>query len=96
MSDILQKAVEALTAKLGGVDFGGSAKFEIDGQGAVVVDSSGVRISDEATDVTIGAAADVFSDLMAGDLDPTMAYMSQRLRIDGDMGMAMKLAQQLA
>lgn len=100
MSAALDKAVEALSAKLADADLGGMVKFEIDGEGAVMVDGSqtppSIQAGDGDADVTIGADAGVFEEMLAGDLDPTSAYMSGRLRIDGDMGMAMRLAQLLA
>ncbi len=92
MSDILNAAVAALNEKLGGADFGGSAKFSIDGEGAVVIDSSGARISDDPADVTLSADAETFQGIMSGDENPTSAFMTGKLKVDGDMGMAMKLA----
>ncbi|MEJ5219418.1 SCP2 sterol-binding domain-containing protein [Cognatishimia sp. D5M38] len=91
MSDIVTKAVEALTEKLGGDEFDGSAKFEIEGEGAIVIDSDGVRASDDDTDVTLTADADTFQEILEGELNPTAAFMGGRLSVDGDMGMAMKL-----
>lgn len=100
MSDMIQESIAALTAKLGAADLGGTAKFEIQGQGAIFVDGSSmppsIAAGDGDADVTISADADVISELMSGSLDPTSAYMSGRLKIDGDMGLAMKLAQMLA
>lgn len=91
MSDMLSKAVEALTEKLGGDSFDGSAKFEIEGQGSIVIDGDGVRASDDETDVTLSADADTFQEILEGELNPTAAFMGGRLSVDGDMGMAMKL-----
>lgn len=89
-----------LKEKLSGADLGGAAKFEIDGEGAVMVDGGqtppAVSVGDGEADVTISADSDTFAEMMAGDLDPTSAYMGGRLRIDGDMGLAMKLASLLA
>jgi putative sterol carrier protein len=92
MSDILNEAVAALTEKLGGGSVDGSVKFEIEGVGAVVIDGDGVRIGDDATDVTLSADADTFQQIMSGDLNPTSAFMTGKLALDGDMGAAMKLA----
>ena len=52
MTDIMAEAVEAIEKKLGGSVFNGSAKFDIEGEGSIIIDSSGVRISDDETDVT--------------------------------------------
>ncbi|MEM9350485.1 MAG: SCP2 sterol-binding domain-containing protein [Pseudomonadota bacterium] len=88
---MIDSAVAALQEKLGG-GFDGSAKFEIDGEGSIVVDSDGVRASDDAADVTLKADAETFQGILAGDVNPTTAFMSGKLTLDGDMGMAMKLA----
>lgn len=95
---IIDAAVAALTEKMAGTDFDGSAKFEIDGEGAVMVDGNGVReaTEGEAADVTMSADADVFQEIMAGDLNPTSAFMSGKLKLDGDMGTAMKLGSALS
>jgi putative sterol carrier protein len=41
--------------------------------------------------ITISMAAADFVDLATGKLDGTMAFMSGKLKIKGDMGLAMKL-----
>lgn len=96
MSETLQTAVEKLNEKLSGADFGGSAKFDIANEGAIVLDGAGARISDEETDVTLSADAETFQSILAGETDPTSAFMSGSLTVDGDMGTAMQLASALA
>lgn len=96
MSAILDEAVKALNERLGGAGFDGSAKFDIDGEGAIVIDGSGTHISDDDTDVTLSASADTFRAILAGEQNATAAFMMGRLRVAGDMGMAMKLAGILA
>lgn len=96
MSDILAKAAEALGEKLGAGAFDGSAKFQIEGLGALVLDSDGVRISDEEADVTLSADTETFQEILSGELNPTSAFMTGKLTVDGDMGAAMKLASALA
>lgn len=96
MSDILDAAVAALNDKLGGADFDGSAKFSIEGEGSVIIDASGARASDDDADVTLSASAETFEAIMEGDMNPTAAFMSGKLSVDGDMGMAMKLSSVLA
>jgi putative sterol carrier protein len=91
MSDIVAAAVEALSGKLGGGGFDGTAKFVIAGEGAVMIDADGVRAGDEPADVTLTADADTFRAILDGEMNPTSAFMSGRLSIDGDMGAAMRL-----
>ena len=90
MSEILAKAVAALSEKMGD-GFDGSVKFLIDGEGAIMVDSDGVREGDEDADCTMSADAETFEAIMGGDMNPTAAFMSGKLKVDGDMGTAMKL-----
>ncbi len=90
MSNVIEAAVAALNEKLG-VGFDGTAKFVIEGEGAVVIDSDGARAGDDDTDVTLSADADTFQSIMAGELNPTTAFMTGKLSVDGDMGMAMRL-----
>jgi len=91
MSKVIEKAVVALNEKLAESDFGGSAKFVIEGEGSVVVDAQGARAGDDEADVTLTADADTFQSMMDGDTNPTAAFMSGKLTVDGDMGLAMKL-----
>ncbi len=91
MSDTLTAAVEALNRRLAGGGLDGSVKFAIEGEGAVRIDGTGARIDDGEADCTLFASRETFQALLGGDLDPTAAFMSGRLRIEGDMGLAMRL-----
>jgi len=91
MNEVIKQAVEALGTKIaGGID--GTAKFVIEGEGSIVVDGDGVRAGEDDTDVTLTASAETFQGMMNGDVNPTMAFMSGQLKIDGSMSAAMKLA----
>jgi putative sterol carrier protein len=90
MSDIIDAAVAALTEKLTS-GFDGVAKFVIAGEGAIMMDGAGARAGDEAAEVTLTADADTFRDILEGSLNPTTAFMTGKLSVDGDMGLAMKL-----
>ncbi len=95
MSDVVEAAVAALSEKMSG-GFDGTAKFVIEGEGAIVVDGAGVHAGDDDADVTLTADTDTFQAILSGDLDPAGAFMSGRLKIDGDMGAAMRLGSALA
>jgi putative sterol carrier protein len=69
--------------------------FAIDGAGTWTV-----RVADGAVTVdegdtggecTIATSAEVFEKIVAGQQNPTAAYMSGKLKIKGDIGAAMKL-----
>jgi putative sterol carrier protein len=90
MSEMIDAAVKALSAKMSG-GFDGVAKFVIPGEGAIMMDMDGVRAGDEPADVTLTADADVFRAILDGDINPTMAFMQGKLAVDGNMGLAMKL-----
>ncbi len=96
MSDFLEKAAAELNTKMGDDGFDGSAKFAVEGVGAIMLDSDGARVSDDEADVTLKADADTFQEIFDGELNPTSAFMTGKLTIDGDMGLAMKLAAVLA
>ena len=96
MSDVVTAAVKALNDKLDGNGFDGVAKFEIEDEGAIVIDETGARAGDDAADVTLSASADTFQDILTGNLDATSAFMTGRLKLDGDMGLAMRLGSVLS
>ena len=95
MSETIEAAVAALSEKITD-GFDGAAKFVIQGEGSVMIDADGVRAGDGDADVTLSADAETFSAILDGELDPTSAYMSGSLAIDGDMGVAMRLGSILA
>ena len=96
MSDIINEAVKVLSAKMDGVEIGGTVKFEIEGEGCVMVNDTDAHAGDEEADVTLSSDPETFQGIMSGDTNPTSAFMTGKLKVDGDMGMAMKLASALA
>ena len=96
MSDVVTEAVAALNAKMGSAGFDGAAKFVITDEGAIMIDGNGARAADEDADVTLTASAETFRAILEGDQNPTAAFMTGKLSVDGDMGLAMKLSSVLA
>jgi len=96
MSEVIDGAIEALKQKLGEDGFDGSVKFEIAGEGAVLIDGEGARAGDDDADCTLSADADTFQAMMDGSLNPTAAFMTGKLTVDGDMSLAMRLGSLLA
>jgi putative sterol carrier protein len=60
------------------------------------MDRDGVRAGDEEADVTLTASTETFRGILEGDVNPTMAFMTGKLKIDGSMGLAMKLGSVLS
>ena len=96
MSEVLEKAVAAIIDKMAGATFDSSVKFKIEDEGSIVVDSDGVRVSDEETDCTLIASLDVFTKILDGDMNATEAYMTGSLKVEGSMSAAMELSSLLA
>ena len=90
MSQVIDAAVQQLNARLGG-SYDGTAKFVITGEGTVFIDQSGAREGDGEADVTLTASRETFESILDGSTNPTMAYMSGKLKLDGALPMAMKL-----
>jgi putative sterol carrier protein len=89
MSAVIDKAVELLAAKVG--EFDGSVKFVIEDEGAIMLDDAGVRAGDEEAACTLTASVETFEGIMSGDVNATSAFMTGKLKLDGDMGQAMRL-----
>lgn len=73
---------------------GAKIKFVLDGN-AVMVDGTGntneVKAEDGEADCTITTTMETMQAVRDGDLNPMMAVMSGKIKISGDMGLAMKL-----
>lgn len=92
MSDVVTEAVAALNAKMNGAGFDGTAKFVIEGEGSIIIDENGARAGDDDADVSLTASTETFKAILDGELNPTTAFMTGKLTVDGDMGQAMKLS----
>jgi len=86
-------ASQADPAKTAGMS--NSYVFDIDGAGQwkVDVDDGAVTVTEGGgdADVVISASEETFEKIVAGEQNPTSAYMTGKLKIKGDMGAAMKL-----
>ena len=90
MSNVIDAAVVALNEKLGGFN-DGTAKFVIKDEGAIMVDAGGARAGDDDADVTLTASRETFEGIIAGDVNPTTAFMTGKLKVAGDMSVALRL-----
>ena len=69
--------------------------FDIEGEGQWHVDVREGKIAVAEgggdADATISTSAETFDKIVAGEQNPTSAYMTGKLKVKGDMGAAMKL-----
>jgi len=87
-SEIATKMTAALE-KAGGIDK--SVKFDFEGDGAVWAQGTSAEVSDKDADCVISVDKADFISLAKGEMDPMMAFMSGKLKVTGDMSVAMGL-----
>jgi len=92
VSEIVNGALEVIKTKLDGNGLDGSIKIDISGEGAIRIEGETAEISDADADCTMTADADTFKGIIDGEVNPTTAFMTGKLSVDGEMGVAMKLA----
>ena len=92
MSENLAAAEAALKEKFAGESLDGTVRFDIENEGVLLVVDGDVSQGDGEADTTISGDLDTFRDMFEGELSPTAAYMTGRIKIEGDMGLAMKLS----
>lgn len=91
MSDVLTKAVEEINANLADKTIENCIKFVVKDEGEILIDADGARIEEGEADCTLIANAKTFEGVLRGDLNPAMAVMTGKLKIEGDMSVALKL-----
>ena len=90
LAALTSKVQEALA---GGTGFDKKVKFDFGSVGKLFIDGVAGKASNEdgAADATVSVSFDDFQKLAQGALDPTMAFMQGKLKVAGDMSVAMKL-----
>jgi len=77
---------------------GKKVKFDFGDAGKIFLDGIGNSVSQEdaAADTTIKVKLEDFVSMAEGKLDPTAAFMQGKLKVEGDMGVAMQLQSVMA
>lgn len=87
----LEQLTESVRSKVAGGGIEESVKFNLGDTGVIFVQGSTVTNDDADADCTVSISPDDLSDLLAGELNPTAAFMSGKIQVEGDMSVAMKL-----
>jgi putative sterol carrier protein len=91
----IQDIADKLKDRVGSAGFERSVKFDTGSDGVIVIDGSSISTTDAPADCTIKLSLDDLESLISGDLNPTTAFMTGKLKIEGDMSVAMALSQLL-
>ncbi len=92
----LEEFTESVRSKVGeSSGLGSTIKFAFKEGGALLIDGKSTpnRVSndDGPADCTVKVSLENFGKLMSKQLDPMTAFMTGKLTVEGDMGVAMKL-----
>ncbi|WP_281062989.1 SCP2 sterol-binding domain-containing protein [Aminobacter sp. AP02] len=91
----IQAVADKIKAKVESAGFDRSIKFDTGSDGVIVIDGATISTTDAPADCTIKLSLDDLESLIAGDLNPTMAFMTGKIKVEGDMSVAMGLSQLL-
>jgi putative sterol carrier protein len=91
----IQDIAAKLKARVESSGFDRSVKFDTGDDGVIVVDGNTISTTDGPADCTIKLSLSDFEDLLAGELSPTTAFMTGKIKVEGDMSVAMALQQLL-
>jgi putative sterol carrier protein len=92
----LESATQAIRSKVGD-DSGLEAtlKFDLGADGVIVIDGKStpntVSNTNTETDCTVGITLDNLQAMLDGDLEPATGFMAGKLKVTGDMAVAMRL-----
>jgi putative sterol carrier protein len=71
-------------------------RFVVEGEGVILLDATktppSLTHADGEAACTLRAAPDKLEQMLAGTLSPTLAYTLGQLKVEGSLGVAMKLA----
>lgn len=92
LQQVTQRMAQAVGENSG---LGKTLKFDFGSVGRIFVDGASspntVSNEDKAADCTLQLSWEDFQQMAHGKLDPTMAFMQGKLKVLGDMSIAMKL-----
>lgn len=88
----LEEARTRIQKRLDEKPFDGTIKFDCGDDGVLVLSQDKITSDDQDAPCTVALTTGDLLALIDGELNPTIGFMQGKLRIDGDMGIALKLA----
>ena len=91
----VEAIADKMKDKVASAGFDRSVKFDTGKDGVIVIDGATISTTDAPTDCTIKLSLGDLESLISGDLNPTTAFMTGKIKVEGDMSVAMALSQVL-
>lgn len=89
LAEIAEKLTEALEER----PLEDSIKFDCGDEGAITLSGRKAIVADDPADCTIHISEDNLVKLLTGKLNPMTAFAFGKIKVSGDMSVAMKLSQ---
>lgn len=90
LEELTDRIRRAATAEAAAASLGSSIKLDLKGEGIIHIDGAAVTNDDLPADLVVTVGLKDLTALGKGELDPTRAMMTGRLRLS-DMALAMRL-----
>lgn len=95
----IDSIIFGLKGKLQGLGLDRRIKIDLGEDGLLLIDGAStppaISREDGPADVTLHVSSSDLQEILSGNLNPQMAFMSGKLQVDGDMALAMQLGQAL-
>lgn len=91
----VEEIAEQLRQRVESAGFDRSVKFDTGPDGVIVIEGATVSTDDQDADCTIRLSLSDLEDMISGELSPTTAFMTGKIKVEGDMSVAMALSQMI-
>lgn len=91
----LQETAARIAEGLAGKPFTGSIKFDCGDDGVIVLADGSASTEDRETDCAIRLSRENLGKLLSGKLNPMTGVMTGKMKISGDLTVAMRLSKLL-